>query len=250
MAGRVGVVPEAVEAVAVVVPAGVVDDRVEANSLHRHAQLDRRGDLAADVVQPLGPRLAFGPRLGDEQRPAVAFVDLTQHVADRQVVRVRRHEQHTLGAERVVEPLVLAVVVDAEDVEVLHVTAEFGALPAGDHVPGGELRLPVALGGDAVLRARRVGLDINDRVGVDNSSRPDGPDRFDGGNRAANKLGLEFNLFLSQLLVSVDVDSSQHPTVWMISVMIRDFPTIPCHHDPILPLENRQPNSFDLDSIP
>src|SRR5512135_659746 len=57
--GLVGVVPEPVAAVAVVVPAGEIDDRVQADSLDGHAPQDRGAGLAAHGLQPARSRISF-----------------------------------------------------------------------------------------------------------------------------------------------------------------------------------------------
>ena len=56
----------------VVVPAEVVGDRIEADPLDRHAAGSGAADLGGDRAQPVGPAVALGPGLGDEDRPAEA----------------------------------------------------------------------------------------------------------------------------------------------------------------------------------
>jgi hypothetical protein len=45
---------------ALIIPTGEVDDRVQANPLDRHASPESRADLAAHVPEPLRTVLAFG----------------------------------------------------------------------------------------------------------------------------------------------------------------------------------------------
>src|SRR4051812_30607031 len=80
LARLVGVVPEAVVAVAVVFPAGVVQDRVQTDALDRHSGPQRLLDLLADIPQPGRPEFVLDPGLSDEERAPVPFVRLTQHL--------------------------------------------------------------------------------------------------------------------------------------------------------------------------
>ena len=78
-------------------------------------------------------------------------------------------------------PLVVAVVVDAEDVEVGRRAAELGIFPAGQHVPGLELRLVVAAAHDV-----DQGIDLDEPgAGVDAA------DRLDAGDRGPNELAFQ-----------------------------------------------------------
>ena len=64
------------------------------------------------------------------------------------------------------DPLVVAVVVGTEDVEVLRPAAEFRVQPAGDHVPRLKLRLSILFSGSRLFRVVRVDCDMDDRFAV------------------------------------------------------------------------------------
>src|SRR5579863_8058539 len=70
------VIKEAVAAVAIVFPAGVVEDRVKTNAFDGNARLDRREHFLADVIEPRYAGVIFSAGFGDEYRTAVAFPNL------------------------------------------------------------------------------------------------------------------------------------------------------------------------------
>src|SRR5689334_18259062 len=113
MTGVVGVVPEAAVAMTIVSPAGVVDDRVETQSFEWNAGSRNSTRLLTDVTQPRRTRVAFDAGLRDEDRPAIAFVNFGQHLADRTVQRMRRRKQYVRTSPRsrrvwiLVNPLVV-----------------------------------------------------------------------------------------------------------------------------------------------
>ena len=80
---------QAVGAVAIVVPAGMVEDRVEAHALDRHAERDRGVCTSRRIMrEPGGRALALDAGLGDEDRAAVARVGLGQDCVERAAERV------------------------------------------------------------------------------------------------------------------------------------------------------------------
>jgi hypothetical protein len=75
-------------------------------------------------------------------------------------------------------PLVVGVVVDPHEVQITGVAAELGPELAREQVPTLELGQAVPAGGGEVLRPLRIGLDVDDRVGVEDAGAwVDAPDR-------------------------------------------------------------------------
>src|SRR3712207_2277583 len=87
-AGCVAVAPEAGVAVAVILPSGVVQDRVQAQTGDGHPHLQCGAYLPADVAQPPGAAVVLAARLRDEHRAVVALPDLLQHLSKWAVVAV------------------------------------------------------------------------------------------------------------------------------------------------------------------
>jgi hypothetical protein len=83
--------------------------------------------------------------LRDDERTAIASVDLGQKVPERDPARVARGVLPPEPDVRML-PLVGVVVVDADDVEIARVSAEVGIEQAGEHGPGVELALPLVGG--------------------------------------------------------------------------------------------------------
>src|SRR6185369_5761418 len=85
---------------------------------------------------------------------------------------MRRRQQNVLATTRVwrvrilVNPLIVRVVADAEQIEILRTSTEFRTQSATDHVKRLELRHPVTLGGGGFLGIVRIDSDVNDRLGV------------------------------------------------------------------------------------
>ena len=63
-----------------------------------------------------------------------------------------------------VDPLIVCVIVDAEEIEVLRAPAKFRTNSAADHIPRLKLRLPVTFGGVSFFRVRRA--QVEEAVGA------------------------------------------------------------------------------------
>jgi hypothetical protein len=58
----------------VVIPARIVDDRIEADAIYRDTYFPRSDYLMPDDAQPRWPQVALDPGLGNKQRPLIALV--------------------------------------------------------------------------------------------------------------------------------------------------------------------------------
>jgi hypothetical protein len=65
----------AVGAVAIVIPAGMVEERIEANSLDRNATPERLAQLSADGAQPGRAQVTLDAGPGQKDQAVVARVD-------------------------------------------------------------------------------------------------------------------------------------------------------------------------------
>ena len=152
-----------------------------------HALPAGRQHLAGDVAQPAGAVVALGAGLGHDQGPAVPFEDFAQDLPERPVERIP--QPHPRPVE---DPLVIGVVVEAQDPQVALVAAELGPEPAEDQVPGFELRPAVPLGVRPPLRPAGTGHDVDGGLaGEDASAGVDAPYRVRRRQEGAGELRLE-----------------------------------------------------------
>src|SRR5690606_24306205 len=64
----------------VILPARVVEDRIQAYAFHGHPGGNGRSNLVADIMKPRRPRASLGPRLRHEDRTIVAAIGFLQQV--------------------------------------------------------------------------------------------------------------------------------------------------------------------------
>ena len=127
--------------------ADMVDNRIEADSLDRHASAARGFDLGDHHGKPGGPFIALGAGLGDEKRSPIAGIGLGKEVAKGFVLGMVGGHWRT--AE---QPLVIVVVVQSDDIEQLLLPAELRPEAPCDHVESLELREPRALSLKTLIR--------------------------------------------------------------------------------------------------
>ena len=115
----VRIVPETVVAMAVIVPARMVDDWVKTNTFDGDAHFLRTPHFIANIREPFGARIAFRAGLGKEKRAMIAAICFFEDKAQRAVLRMRARDRE-FGIERrcAANPLIVRVVVDADDVQV------------------------------------------------------------------------------------------------------------------------------------
>src|SRR4051794_30494865 len=88
---------QAIGAVAIVVPAGMAEDGVEADALDWNAAPERLAHLSADVAQPGCAQVILDARLGQEERAVVAGVDGRQQGVQWARARVEGRERLTFA---------------------------------------------------------------------------------------------------------------------------------------------------------
>lgn len=103
---------ETTEAVTVVIPTGVVHDGIEAYADDVRAPHLCLSNLGANVSQPAWTGAAFGASFADEDGAAVAVPYFEEHLVQRTMLSVA--DGRPLA---VMDPLVVPVIVDADDIE-------------------------------------------------------------------------------------------------------------------------------------
>ncbi len=187
IAGRVSVVKQAVTAMPVIFPAGVIDDRVKAETVDGNVELVSGYDFVTDVVEPVCASVALGSSFRDEKRPSITIPDLFENFVKGPVGRIVARK-----CFRVVDPLVAVVEIDADDIQVLGFAAEFGSDSAGEHVPSLKLSETIFLGFGIIARNGWIPDDVNDRLGRDESYPIQLIEQhFAGRYRSAQKIALQ-----------------------------------------------------------
>src|SRR5689334_21457678 len=175
----------------VVVPIHPVDDRKETHAFDRYAGVVRAPQFRGDLAQPLGPPDADVARLANEQRPTVSVNDLGEDPMKRLPSRVARRvfpPQSRVG----VFPLIRVVKIDAHDVEITGMPAEFRRGHAREHVPRLELALPLIRRSLGQVRTHHWRYDVNDRIDVHNPrAAVNLPDRLAAADDGFDELSLE-----------------------------------------------------------
>src|SRR5437762_10075048 len=95
----------------IVQPAGMVEDRVKANTFHGNSLADSPKDFRANIREPAGTPVILNTRLGDKNGALITLVKLGDDRVKRTVLRMK-------GVDRkpVMNPLVVTVEVHAQDV--------------------------------------------------------------------------------------------------------------------------------------
>ena len=178
---------EAAGGVAIVVPAGVVGDGIEADAEDGNPETLSLTDLGGDVAKPADGGGGFGAGFGDDDGAVVAGEEVGEHGVEGAMEGMAGR-----GTVALVDPLVVPVEVDAENVEDVCRAAELGGGMAGQHVPGLELGVGVPEGGGGVFGFGGVGDDADDGLGLDEAGGGiDGANSACGGNGSADELALQ-----------------------------------------------------------
>src|SRR3954449_3077685 len=120
MAMIVGIGEQSYRAGPLIIPPRIVEDRIEADTLDRDAALNGAVNFGAHVVKPGRTARAFGAGFSDQDRSPIALVHFRQHVAERPI-GVMPH----WARRPAMIPLVVGVIIDADDVDELGRPAEF-----------------------------------------------------------------------------------------------------------------------------
>ncbi len=127
---------------AVVGPARMVRYRIKACSDDRYTRFNGGTGLFGYVVQPGRPFVVFDPRFGDHDRTAVLRVVLAQYLVQRPVELMSERYFSTAR----VPPLIVEIVVQANDVDVSRIASQLGVLSSRKHIECLKLCSPIILG--------------------------------------------------------------------------------------------------------
>ena len=188
-ADRPGVIEgdEATGTVTAIVPAGVVRDGIEADPKDGDAEALGLTNFGTDVAKPADGGRGFGAGFGDQDRALIATVEIGEHCVERTMEGVAGR-----GSFAIVDPLVVPVEVDADEVEQIGGAAEIGIGVAGEHVPGLELGVGVGENGGCLFGASGIGDDADDGLGLDETGGGiHGADRAHGADAGADEVAFE-----------------------------------------------------------
>jgi hypothetical protein len=114
---------EAGMAVPVIIPSGIVEDRIETDSVDRDACLLCRENLMTNDAKPSRAQVALNSGLGNKERPPIALVDVTKEITEgTKLPMVDRDRQVS------VNPLIVKIVIHSNDVDVVGSASELRAL--------------------------------------------------------------------------------------------------------------------------
>src|SRR6266850_3562024 len=87
------IVPKSVITVSIVHPAGMIQDRIETNALHRHTVGNGPIGLLTKIAQPARSLIVLGPSFGNKNRPMITLINFGQHFNQWPVQRMRLLER-------------------------------------------------------------------------------------------------------------------------------------------------------------
>jgi hypothetical protein len=120
VSASIRIIPEAVAAMALVEPTGMIDDRIEAYAVNVDPVAGRSRVFLHDVIKPSCTGVVLSARLCDEERQSVSFADLAQDRPKRAICPIV-HVDHLAAG---IEPLVVRIIIYADDVDQICRTAE------------------------------------------------------------------------------------------------------------------------------
>src|SRR5207248_8211016 len=115
----------------IVVPAGMIEDRIETDAVNGNPRIMGNNNFIADIVEPLRSAEIFGTGFRDKNGPVITIPDFLHNLVERAISCVGSRKTG-LG---IVDPLVLRVKINANDVQVFRSSTELGSHSARQHVP-------------------------------------------------------------------------------------------------------------------
>ena len=182
-----GELNEATGRVPVVVPAGIVRDGVEADTENRNAEALSGADFSGDVAEPAdgGGRLSAG--FGDEDGTVITLVEIGEQSMEGTVQTVAGW-----NAFAFVDPLVVPVEVDADEIEEIGGASEARFGVAGEHVPDFKLGVGVSQHPGDLFGFCGIGDDADDGFGLNEAGGwIDCTNSVDGGDGGADEIAFE-----------------------------------------------------------
>src|SRR2546421_3823199 len=103
--------------------------------MKRNSGLHRGKCLITNIAKPNRAQFVFNTSFSDKERAIITRVHFRQDFSKRSIPWVLLTDERTAQ-----DPLIVHVVVAANDVEILLCASQFRVLPPGEHVPGFILR--------------------------------------------------------------------------------------------------------------
>ena len=172
-------------------PIGTVDNRIRTDAAKIDTVLNRQRGLLGHLPDPHAAAAADVTGFRQQHRLAVALVQLLQQLMERHAAWIIEvPPQAQIGAAF---PLVGVVVVDADQIHVARIAAQFRLAAAAQHVESLELRLAPMRGLRGPIRPLARGDHMDQRIALQDSGfRIDFPDGLAAGDGGANQLPLAF----------------------------------------------------------
>src|SRR5215213_6382757 len=104
----------------VVVPARMVENRVQTNAFERHAFTDGDFGLPADIAEPAGALVILDAGFGNQNRTFVALVIFDQNLVKRAIKLVTADDFVTVR----IKPLVVKIIIQPDYVDIVTASAE------------------------------------------------------------------------------------------------------------------------------
>src|SRR5689334_7997121 len=123
----------------IVIPAGMIEDRVETDAVNRNPRIMGSNNFIADIFEPLRSAVIFGAGFREKNGPVITIPDFLHNLVERPVSCVASRKTGV----GIVNPLVLCVKINANDIQVFRSSTELGSHSARQHVPSLELGEPV-----------------------------------------------------------------------------------------------------------
>lgn len=191
-------------AVPVVIPSWVVHDRIKADAEDVRTFPLRLSHLGADISEPTRPRTAFRAGFAEEQGASVELPNFEEHAMEWTMLRVAKG-----NSLAVMHPLIVPVVVNADDVE-RRLRAD-GLVP--QQIPCLVLSGSVQPRGGAIFGSRAIGNDVDDGLRLNKpGARIYGANGAYSSYRSSDQLLLEFGTTALRVRVEgLDVSADPSP---------------------------------------
>src|SRR5690349_15767748 len=148
----------------VVVPAGMIEDRIETNAFDRHASGNSGINFVAYVTHPRRTCVIVDAGFSNKNGALIMRIVFGEQIADMTVTRIGRNK-HRAHMGRI-RPLIVNVIVYADDIDAFFAPAQLRCRSAHKHIASVELTLMVSLGCGGIVGAGFLRNDVNHRIDV------------------------------------------------------------------------------------
>ncbi len=122
----------------VVIPARVIQNRVKTEPVYRNTAPHSIPDFVAYIIEPIGAQIVLCSGFGNEHWPAIPVPDFEQNLVKGPITWMVPGNRFAI-----VNPFVAIVKIDADNIQVIRLTAQLRPNTAAKHVPRFKHRLRV-----------------------------------------------------------------------------------------------------------